>query len=187
MPGIQSDVETSRAEETDVALVEDVISLPQVQGALEVGNRDVTEKNSLNRSLDAFELPQDENHGPMSQNSVLIGDPYESALHGLIALGTGNVAGSRTGTPADGNRLASIENASTIRTMPDARLVLPSVDEQGAFNVGPSASINEDNESLLQDSLSRERTLELLSHFRYEIAPWVSRPLLSKSLTPGLF
>jgi hypothetical protein len=174
---MNSDVETSQAERTDMPLAEDVVRLQQIQSALEIGNRDVTEMNNLDPSVDPPELHQDEAHV-----GALLGDRYESALHGLIALGTGNTAGSRTATAAERDKFARIEDALTVSTMSDdAPSVLPNVDEQTALNLDPGALIGARSESFSRDSLSADRTLELLSHFRYEIAPWVSRPVPTES------
>lgn len=108
-------------------------------------------------------------------------DNYEFALHGLLALGNSNAGalnaevqfspddlrmgdGLPTGTtPVEGSRLGIFAQAN----FGEERAGQAAQDSNWHLTDMPAS------EAL--DALPQEHHLELLKHYRYEIAPWVSR------------
>lgn len=84
------------------------------------------------------------------------GDSYEIALDVLMNLGTGDPSADTLtpGTPTFENRAAD-----NVESPP---LTLRNTDDFGPLSVN------------VQHQLSSARTIELLRHYRYKIAPWVS-------------
>jgi hypothetical protein len=116
------------------------------------------------------DLPQDSPDHAQSSGDVLTlqhrshfsGDGYETAVHGLLALGTGAITASEVSTAMLDASIPEMGDLSTMGTI--------SEDTPG------SGSCNEQSRLV-----SEERELELMRHYRYEVAPWVRFQVLRKT------
>ncbi|KAF2013997.1 hypothetical protein BU24DRAFT_452773 [Aaosphaeria arxii CBS 175.79] len=106
-------------------------------------------------------------------------DNYEFALHGLIALGTSH-------EPIPGEQIqfspemsvtdhrASLSREDTTPTFgQQLHEVFTNEGRQDVGGTSQSWQLTDHPEASEQQELSQERVLELLKHYRYEIAPWL--------------
>ena len=114
-------------------------------------------------------------------SAALIGDSYESALHGLLALG-------RNGSPSmqpldDGLEVTETPTVSEeVRSPVSVAYATPFVPQTTSMPIdlglpstrSPATSTGNSLFDLSYSAPSHERILELLRYFRYEVAPWVS-------------
>ncbi|KAJ9251240.1 transcriptional regulator family: Fungal Specific TF [Paecilomyces variotii] len=106
------------------------------------------------RSLDPCQLLR--NPSGLSSRSSFDEHYEESAVHGLLALGHSTM---ETHPTEDTNVSASVHQASRLSLNPTAAACM-------------SPAVSSGNLVSVQDANS-EQVLELLKHFRYEIAPWL--------------
>lgn len=107
---------------------------------------------------------------PVASNASPSSAAYETALNVLLSLGTGNSHkdAARTSTPKVQNRLEDYFTA----------LPHTSCDASVAFGTPVTELIEQFSTCAL---LPQDRVVQLLRHYRYNIAPWVSTPRPSRA------
>lgn len=110
------------------------------------------------------------------QAGMVLGDRYEFAVRGLLALGTGNsatpIAALNIINSRNPNQTVQRRSVSRVGDGIAATEPLEDQHQQTNIDVRPEPSLN--SSSIRACNISRERMLELLRHYRYEVAPWVS-------------
>lgn len=110
-------------------------------------------------------------HGSPDMPTSLFGnaafsDRDKSAVHGLLALGTGDGVNNHRGAPDEGCEKTSSELVSS-ELVPRTPVVL----KHAPGVVGASEGLPS---SISANSLTDTAKLKLLCHYRYHVAPWVS-------------
>lgn len=104
----------------------------------------------------------------ISEHSPDTESRQESAIHGLLALSSRDNFGVLFSSPSETLATAAVAEESSSSLRINAPV--------GDFNKAPSSGPDEDSTTTFDpgDKLpSPERTVQLLSHYRYEIAPWL--------------
>ncbi|KAL6863516.1 hypothetical protein J3F83DRAFT_762383 [Trichoderma novae-zelandiae] len=116
-------------------------------------------RTSMNKGRDVQAqndaLPRDHDDQQRQDLGLSHGDSYEIALDVLMNLGTGN---SGVDTLAAANPTLEDDAEDNVSSLPS---ILKSIGDFGPVSVN------------VQDQLSSGRTIELLRHYRYRIAPWL--------------
>ncbi|KAF2186577.1 hypothetical protein K469DRAFT_572399 [Zopfia rhizophila CBS 207.26] len=116
-------------------------------------------------------------------------DNYEFALHGLLALGSGNAGVANVGfnlsprtVPADSLSSNTLQDEMTQPSIAQAE------PEGGEQTAGLLAETQATRDWQLANAidLPQERVLELLRHYRYEVAPWVDICDMNQSFGCGV-
>lgn len=104
----------------------------------------------------------------------MFNDNDESAVAGLLALGTSTNDAMTPGVTFSDFAISPLaKEPSASQALTPSKHV--SVDLSATFSPGQIANAATPSSNI---AISSTQTLELLRHYRYEVAPWVSVPLL---------
>lgn len=122
------------------------------------------------------------------QAGMVLGDRYEFAVRGLLALGTGN--GASLIAPSNIPNSSNLNQTAQRHSVPvsgDGIASLEALEHQHQKNNvdvrrEPNMSLSSIRASSIRASnISQERMLELMRHYRYEVAPWVGIASMSEA------